>query len=138
MLVIRYRRTGKRSKPTYRIVVAEHSWPVGGKFIADLGFYNPHTKVNGLNLDEAKVWLDKGAQPSNSVAKVMVKEKLKHGSVEVIKKNKKPRKPVEEAAKKAETAPVDIETPEVSAETPESTEVEAPTESAPEEVPAES
>jgi small subunit ribosomal protein S16 len=110
MLVIRFRRTGKKSKPTYRIVVAEHSWPVSGKFIADLGHYNPHTKKNSLVIEEAKLWLNKGAKPSNSVAKIMVTEKLKHNSVEVVKRNRKPRKAVEEAVKIAEStneAPVE-------------------------------
>src|SRR3990167_5067090 len=44
MLKIRLRRRGKNKYATYRIVVAQHSAPIKGKFIADLGFYNPHSK----------------------------------------------------------------------------------------------
>lgn len=99
MLIIRLRRTGKKNKPTYRIVVAEHSFPVDGKFTADLGFYNPHTKNAGLKKDDLLSWMDKGAKPSNSVARILEREKIKHALVIVVKKNKKPKAKVEEAAK---------------------------------------
>ncbi|MEX1123717.1 MAG: 30S ribosomal protein S16 [Patescibacteria group bacterium] len=89
MLVIRLRRVGKKNKPSYRVVVAEHSFPIDGRFVADLGFYNPHTKTASVKKDEAIEWMKKGAQPSNTIAKILEKEKVKHGSVVVIKKNKK-------------------------------------------------
>ena len=100
MLIIRLRRIGKKNNPSYRVVVAEHSFPVNGKFTADLGFYNPHTKTVGLKLDEIKAWLDKGAQPSNTIARLLEKEKVKHKSVVVVKKNKQPKKTKEEKEKK--------------------------------------
>jgi small subunit ribosomal protein S16 len=104
MLVIRLRRIGKKNKPTYRIVVAEHSFPVDGKFVADLGFYNPHTKQVGLKKAEALDWMNKGAKPSNTVAKIFEREKVKHPSVVVIKKNKQPKKAAKQDPKAAETA----------------------------------
>jgi small subunit ribosomal protein S16 len=117
MLVIRLRRIGKKNNPTYRVVVAEHTYPVDGKFTADLGFYNPHTKQHGLNLDEVKVWLTKGAKPSNTVSKILEGAKLKHKSIVVEKRNRKPKSEqpaeqpkatpaVEEAAEEQTEAPV--------------------------------
>lgn len=101
MLVIRYRRAGKKNKPTYRIVVAEHTMPLDGRFVADLGAYNPHTKATTLDKPAAQDWLDKGAKPSNSVAKLLQKEKVKHSSVVVIKKKRSPKKAAETAVKEA-------------------------------------
>ncbi|HSX42331.1 MAG TPA: 30S ribosomal protein S16 [Candidatus Saccharimonadales bacterium] len=110
MLIIRYRRIGKKNSPTYRVVVAEHTMPIDGRFVADLGSYNPHSKATTINKDEAMNWLNKGAKPSNSVARLFEKEKIKHGSVVVIKKKRNPKKAVEEAAKAAPA-------PEAAAET---------------------
>lgn len=91
MLVIRLRRIGKKNRPTYRVVVAEHTYPIDGKFTADLGFYNPHTKKISLDLKEVSLWLDKGAKPSNTIAKILQKEKVKHASVVIQKRNRKPK-----------------------------------------------
>lgn len=142
MLVIRLRRTGKKNKPSYRIVVAEHSFPIDGRFVEDLGFYNPHTKNTGLDKEKAIEWMKKGARPSNTVAKVLENEKVKHGSVLVIKKSKKPKKTAQEkpaapvaSAPAAEATDVQEPTAEVTVE-----ETEAPAESADtpaEEAPAE-
>jgi small subunit ribosomal protein S16 len=110
MLVIRLRRTGKKNKPTYRVVVAEHSYPINGKFTADLGFYNPHTKSIGLKIEELKVWLSKGAKPSNTVARLLLGEKVKHPSVVFVKRSRKPKsekaaKPIAAPAENATTEP---------------------------------
>ncbi len=123
MLVIRLRRVGKKNKPTYRIVVAEHSFPVDGKFTADLGFYNPHTKAVGLKKEEAVDWMNKGAQPSNTVAKILEKEKVKHGSVVVIKKKKQPKKATEPKEPKTAEHSAPEEAAEVTPTTEPTTEV---------------
>lgn len=77
MLKIRLTRRGKKKQPIYRIVVAEHTRPVKGKFIEILGFYNPRTKEIGLNKEKIEKWLGNGAQPSDSVAMILRKEKIK-------------------------------------------------------------
>lgn len=154
MLVIRFRRIGKKNQPTYRIVVAEHSYPIDGRFVADLGFYNPHTKATGLKNDEALEWMKKGARPSNSVAKLLERAKVKHPSVVVTKKNKASKQTVEES--KPAAAPVaateeavaesedqTVDTTESAVEAPEAAETveeatEVTEEVAPEESPAES
>ncbi|MEK7170985.1 MAG: 30S ribosomal protein S16 [Patescibacteria group bacterium] len=121
MLVIRLKRIGKKNKPSYRIVVAEHSNAVNGPFAEDLGFYNPHTKTISIDKDAVIGWMNKGAKPSNTVARLLEKEKITHKSVVVIQYHKASKK------KEAETKPM---APKVEvAETPDSpTEVTQPTE----------
>ncbi len=128
MLVIRFRRIGKKNQPTYRIVVAEHSYPIDGRFVADLGFYNPHTKATGLKNDEALEWMKKGARPSNSVAKLLERAKVKHPSVVVTKKNKASKQTAEEPKPAVTAAPVAEAAAESEAETIEAPEsvVDAP------------
>ena len=122
MLVIRYRRQGKKNKPTYRIVVAEHSWPINGKFNVELGSYNPHTKVASVKKELAIEWMNKGAKPSNSVARLFDHEKIKHNLVVFVKKNKKSKQAVDEKVTKEVKA---AEVVEEVAETPAAEEAEA-------------
>lgn len=128
MLVIRFRRQGKKNKPTYRVVVAEHSWPINGKFVDELGAYNPHTKAASLNKERAVEWMNKGAKPSNSVSRLFDKEKIKHNLVEYVAKNKKSKQAVEQKAAAAVTAAA----PEADAAEEATTEAEVATEETPE------
>lgn len=97
MLVIRLRRIGKKNKPTYRVVVAEHTWAAAGKFTVDLGFYNPHTKEIKVDKETVLAWLKKGAKPSNTVAKLLQNLKFKHASIVVVKRHKKAKVAEEKA-----------------------------------------
>jgi small subunit ribosomal protein S16 len=67
---IRMKRIGAKNKPVFRIVVADSRSPRDGKFIEELGTYTPLKKGDNvsLDLDRAKYWLSKGAQPSETVA----------------------------------------------------------------------
>jgi small subunit ribosomal protein S16 len=76
LLVIRLARTGRAKYPTYRIVAAESARAATGKFVAILGHYNPHTKELVLKTDDIKKHLSNGAQPSNTVAKLLTREKV--------------------------------------------------------------
>ncbi|MBI3256049.1 MAG: 30S ribosomal protein S16 [Candidatus Andersenbacteria bacterium] len=76
MLKIRLRRRGKNKYATYRVVVAEHSAPVKGRFVADLGFYNPHTKELSLKKEDVAAWMSKGAQASATMHNLMVNHKI--------------------------------------------------------------
>ena len=69
---IRLRRTGKKKVPFYRIVVADSRSPRDGRCIAELGSYNPNTDPSTfkINEEEAKKWLQNGAQPTEVVAKL--------------------------------------------------------------------
>lgn len=70
---IRLTRVGKKSKPSYRVVVADQNAKRDGRFIELLGHYNPRVKPSQLLLDRDRVtyWLSKGAQPSATVAKLI-------------------------------------------------------------------
>ncbi len=69
---IRLRRMGQKKSPFYRIVVADSRSPRDGKFIAELGYYNPNTDPSEFKIDEeqAKQWLNNGAQPTETVGKL--------------------------------------------------------------------
>ena len=62
-------RMGAKRKPFYRIVVADSRMPRDGRFIEQVGYYNPVSNPKQLKLDEDKIyaWLKKGAQPSDTV-----------------------------------------------------------------------
>ena len=72
---IRMKRVGTKNTPVYRIVVADGRSPRDGKFIEELGTYQPLKKDSNftLNLERAKYWLSKGAQPSDTVASFIKK-----------------------------------------------------------------
>lgn len=76
MLVIRLARTGRAKYPTYRIVAAESARAATGKFVAVLGHYNPHTKELVLKREEVEKRLSQGAQPSNTIIKLLQREKI--------------------------------------------------------------
>ncbi len=72
MVRIRLRRTGLKGQSSYRIVVADKESPRDGRFIEIVGSYNPRTNPSTVIVKEDRVydWLQKGAQPSESVVKV--------------------------------------------------------------------
>ncbi|MDB5179269.1 MAG: rpsP [Patescibacteria group bacterium] len=76
MLVIRLARHGRAKYPTYRIVAAESARAATGKFVAVLGHYNPHTKELVMKHEEVKKHLGNGAQPSNTVVKLLMRDKV--------------------------------------------------------------
>ena len=73
MVRIRLRRTGLRHQPSYRVMVADKESPRDGRFLENLGFYNPRTNPFEFNVNESRVyhWLSVGAQPSESVGKLL-------------------------------------------------------------------
>src|SRR3990167_7410527 len=103
MLTIRLRRTGKKKKPSYRIVVIPSQKAVYGKYVDLLGSYNPFTKKVILNSQKAMEWMNKGAKPTNAVGKILIREKLEHKSI-IIKKFRAVSKKELEAQKAAEEA----------------------------------
>ncbi len=69
MVKIRLRRMGAHKKPFYRIVVADSRAPRDGKFIEEIGYYDPMKEPAEIKIDEekAKKWLSTGAQPTDTV-----------------------------------------------------------------------
>jgi len=73
---IRLRRTGGKKQPSYRVVVADSRSPRDGRFIENIGHYNPRTEPMTVVIEEerARYWLSQGAQPSDAVARLLVKK----------------------------------------------------------------
>jgi len=128
LVVIRLTRVGTKKHAHYRIVVADSKRAVQGKFISILGWYNPHTKELEIKQDELKSWLDKGAQPSNTLAKLLKKEGVKLPKWVVITEKKKAPKKKEEAEKKPAAPKAEEKTEEGAEEPVEEVKGEAPAE----------
>ena len=75
MVKIRLRRMGAHKKPFYRIVVADSRAPRDGRFIEELGYYDPMKTPADVKIDEekAKKWLSTGAQPTDTVKSLFKK-----------------------------------------------------------------
>ncbi len=69
MVKIRLRRMGAKKAPYYRVVVADSRYPRDGRFIEEIGTYNPTKEPSVIKIDEekAKTWLANGAQPTDTV-----------------------------------------------------------------------
>ena len=75
MVKIRLKRLGQKKSPFYRIVVADSRYPRNGRFIEELGYYNPMTNPAEFKVDAEKVekWLQSGAQPTETGKSLLVK-----------------------------------------------------------------
>lgn len=74
MVRIRLRRVGAKKQPSYRVVVANSEASRNGRFIENIGFFNPRTEPETIQLqeDRALYWLSVGAQPSDAVRRLLV------------------------------------------------------------------
>lgn len=92
MIKLRLRRMGAKKRPSYRIVAADSRSPRDGRFIEVVGFYDPITQPATIRIDadRAKHWLSVGAQPTDTVRHLLVREGL--------------LPPIEKAARTAEAA----------------------------------
>jgi small subunit ribosomal protein S16 len=119
MLAIRLQRTGRHGHAQFRLIVQDSRFsPKGGRIVAYLGNYDPHTKVATIDSDKAASYLANGAQPSDRAAKLLKKEGLKlpawvkisepkkrqtrHG--DKLRRNRPPEEKVKEPAPEAEPA----------------------------------
>jgi small subunit ribosomal protein S16 len=100
MLRIRLQRRGKRGYATYRVVLADGHAPIKGKFIEDLGHYNPHTDSFVVDAKSVNEWIKKGAHPSDTVYNLLITHKVISGE----KKKLWNPKPVVAAPAEAEAA----------------------------------
>lgn len=73
---IRLRRMGAKKAPFYRIVVADSRYPRDGRFIEELGYYDPTKEPSVLKVDDekAKSWIANGAQPTDTVKALLKKD----------------------------------------------------------------
>ncbi len=111
MLAIKLRPVGKKKQISYRVVVSEKKSKLKGKFIDDLGFYNPHSKMSELKEDKIKYWLSQGVKPTDTVYNLLVSKGIIEGEKKKInltpsKKEKAVKEEVKEGVadeKKEET-----------------------------------
>lgn len=70
---IRLRRLGQKKRPFYRVVVADSRSPRNGRFIEEIGYYDPNQEPSVIKIDAeaARKWLGTGAQPTETVAKLL-------------------------------------------------------------------
>jgi len=75
LVKIRLRRMGAKKQPHYRVVVADSRSPRDGRFIETIGYYNPRTEPPTVRIDEVRAvyWLERGAQPTEAVARLLTK-----------------------------------------------------------------
>ena len=92
MLVIRLFRTGKKNQPFFKIVVTDKRKPPrGGRFVEEVGFYNPLKKEKALKAERIKYWISVGAKPSPTIFNLLVSEKIVEGK-KIPSKRKQKRK----------------------------------------------
>jgi small subunit ribosomal protein S16 len=107
MLSIRLSRTGKKSQPSYRLIVSEKAKDPWGTYLEILGLYNPkiEAKITNLKEDRLKYWIEKGAKLSATVNNLLVGQGVINvPKVKVVKVKKAPVAPTVAAPKK-EAAP---------------------------------
>lgn len=75
MVKIRLRRMGAKKAPFYRVVVADSRFARDGRFIEEIGYYDPTKEPSVVKIDaeKAKQWLDNGAQPTDTVREILKK-----------------------------------------------------------------
>ena len=75
---IRLRRTGAKKAPFYRVVVADSRYPRDGRFIEEIGYFNPTTEPATVKIDaeKAKKWIANGAQPTDTVKSLLKKSEI--------------------------------------------------------------
>jgi len=96
MITIRLFRIGKKKQPFYKIIVTDkRNSPSGGRFIDEVGFYNPITKERSINGEKVKYWISKGASVSDTVHNLLVTEG-------VLKAKKRPKHGLSENKEKEE------------------------------------
>lgn len=79
MVKIRLRRLGAKKNPFYRIVVADSRYPRDGRFIEEIGTYNPlvNPPLVKIDIEKAQTWMKNGAQPTDTVRSLL----KKHGAL---------------------------------------------------------
>ncbi|MDP4007101.1 MAG: 30S ribosomal protein S16 [bacterium] len=106
MLTIRLQRKGKKNQPFFKIIVTEEKRSsTGGRFVEELGFYNPLTKERSLKGDRAKYWMSVGAKPSDTVYNMLVTESIIEGKKRPQHKKSKKKQLIEPERPEAEAAP---------------------------------
>ena len=73
---MRLRRMGAKKAPTYRVIIADSRSPRDGRFIEEIGYFNPRNDELKIDADKAKTWLKNGAQPTDTVKALLKKSNI--------------------------------------------------------------
>ena len=93
MLTIKLKRIGKKNQASFRVVVLEKRSKLNGRYVEELGFLNPKSDEINLNKERIEYWLKVGAQPTDTVHNLLVKNGLiKAAKIAVHKKKKLSKK----------------------------------------------
>lgn len=114
MLIMRFNRTGKKNRVSYRLVLQEHTAAPGKRHVEILGSHDPHNKTTVLKEERIKYWLGEGVQVSDAVHNLLVAK----GLVTDKKRAKKMPRPEVKEPEVAEEAPAEPASEEASVPTP--------------------
>ena len=112
MLKIRLKRIGRKHDPSFRIVVTEATAPPKGKYKEAVGFYNSVLKQLKLNTDRIKYWLSVGAQPTDVVQNILIREGVIEGKKKAVHSTRVRKKAEEDGESKASKDKKDSTSPE--------------------------
>ena len=73
---MRLRRMGAKKAPTYRVIIADSRSPRDGRFIEEIGYFNPKSDELKIDAEKAKKWLANGAQPTDTVKSLLKKSNI--------------------------------------------------------------
>lgn len=135
MLKLRLSRTGKNRQPTFRLVVQEHTAPIKGRFVEEIGYYRPTTPDKPFTIDSERVkhWISVGARPSDTVATLLKKQGFEGMEQYMEPRNKKRKKKGQSEGTEGTGAPQQEKTEIKKEETaPSASEASAPSEEKPE------
>lgn len=85
MLSIKLKMIGKRGQRSFRVIIQEARSKLRGKFIEDLGWYNPHSNQFEVKKDRVLHWLKVGAQPTETVSQLLKKNKVEQPQDKAVK-----------------------------------------------------
>ncbi len=103
MLVIRLFRVGKKNQPSFRVVVTDRrNPPRAGRYVEEVGFWNPITKERTIKKERVSYWLSVGAKPSPAVFNILLSEKIVEGKKIPLHKKSKRKKEKEGSPEAAE------------------------------------
>ncbi|MEK7574366.1 MAG: 30S ribosomal protein S16 [Patescibacteria group bacterium] len=74
MLAIKLKRIGKKGQASFRVIVAEKRSKVDGRFVEDMGWFNPHNDKFKLDIERINYWIKNGAQPTPSIKNLLKKK----------------------------------------------------------------
>ncbi|MDP3953223.1 MAG: 30S ribosomal protein S16 [bacterium] len=137
MLAIKLKLIGKKGQHSFRVIVQEKRSKLQGKFTDDLGWFNPHTNQFKINDERLKHWLQNGAQPTESVQKIL-KSATGISEVQEHKGRTRPKKKKKEKLSEKDSPATEAAVPaENEAAAPEAPGEQPPDESAPAQEPQE-